>query len=444
MSAAAEEETKFEFDAEFQTCVAALICRDPEFHTRTDGLIKPDYFNDELEAGIAATYIEYFQKYKTVPRTKAAVSEVIKDAIAKRRFRKEVIPDLPAKLKELGGTEVDDREFVIDKIGEFAQHQAYRSAVLDSVELLEKGKFDDIVQLFKKANEVGASEALNAYDYFERTYERKSVRDAVRAGLVAKTGIPTGMPLLDEILFHGGWGRKELSLYMGPPKSGKTMALVDSALAASFAGFNVLYVTLEVAAQIIADRSDANISQFGMAQLNINADEVARRVSAAHAKAGKLVIHEYPTGTFQPKGLARLLSRYKAKGETFDLIVVDYLDLMAPDFRSQSPIENSKAIYAGVRAIAMQENAAILSATQTNRAGLKEAVQRMESVSDDINKIRIADIVISINATEEEKAAKEARLFFVASRNQEDGVSIRIKQDLQRAKFVASVIGRDA
>ena len=441
----AEEETKFTFDEEFQSSITALIVRDSEFHIRTDGLINPEYFNDELEAGIAATYIEYFQKYKTIPRTKAAVTQVIKDAIVARKFRKELVPDIPAKLKAISEHEVDDREFIIDKVGEFAKHQALRSAILESVDLLDKGKFDDIEKKIKQANEVGAGESLGAYNYFELVHERKKLRDAIRSGLVSPTGITTGMPVLDDILFHKGWGRKELSLFMGPPKSGKTMALVDCAMAAVLAGYNVLYVTLEVAAKIIAERSDANLAEFEMQKLALNADEVARRVDAVGSKAGigKLIIHESPTGTLQPRGLARLLSRYKAKGEKFDLVVVDYLDLMAPDFRSTNSIENSKSIYTGVRAIAQQEDCAILSATQTNRAGLKEAVQRMESVSDDINKIRIADIVISINATEDEKAAREARLYFVASRNQEDGVSIRIKQDLQRAKFVASVVGRE-
>lgn len=230
---------------------------------------------------------------------------------------------------------------------------------------------------------------------------------------------------------------------MGPPKSGKTMALIDCAAAASFAGYNVLYITLEVSTQIISDRTDANIAEFKMVDLTLNADEVARRVSAKHGKSGKFIVHEFPTGTLQPKGVARLLSRYKSKGEKFDLVVIDYLDLMAPNFRSQKDTENSKSIYTDVRGIAMAEDVAILSATQTNRESFKEAVARMESVADDINKIRIADIVISINANEDEKAGKEARLFFAASRNQEGNVSIRIKQDLERAKFVTSVIGRE-
>jgi replicative DNA helicase len=68
---------------------------------------------------------------------------------------------------------------------------------------------------------------------------------------------------------------------------------------------------------------------------------------------------------------------------------------------------------------------------------------RMTDVAEDFNKIRIADIVISINSSEAEKAAGEARLFFAAVRNGEDGFSLRIKQDRERLKFITKILGRE-
>jgi replicative DNA helicase len=202
-------------------------------------------------------------------------------------------------------------------------------------------------------------------------------------------------------------------------------------------------VTLEVSAKIIAERLDANIAEIGLNALGMNAEEVAARVEAAKAGCGLLRIHEFPTGSLTAKALTRLLHHYKAKGTVFDLVVVDYADLMAPDHRSSDTIDNSKQIYVGLRAIAQMENVALLSATQTNREGFQQAVQRMEHVSDDINKARIVDLLISINAMEDEKARQEARLYFAASRNQEDGVTIRVKQALERGKFIARVLGKE-
>jgi len=440
-----EAEDKFSFDEEFQTTVVALICRDADFLARTDGLIKPEYFTNELEAGIAAAFLGYYGKYHAVPKNRAVVTEVLKEAVAKKLIRKELVPDIPGKLKELSELTISDREYIINQIATFARHQALKSAILKSVDLLEKGKFDEVERLIKSANEVGAQDALDAYDFFARASVRRKRREDLLAGRITKNGITTGIMELDAMLYQGGWGRKELSLYMGGPKSGKTMALIDHSQAAALAGYNVLCLTLEVSAEIYEDRLDANLSEVTMSELGMRATDVEKRIAdlAASGKIGRLVIHEFPSGTLQPRGISRLLSRYKSEGLTFDLIVVDYADLMAPNFRTDSLQENLRSIYIDLRAIAQTENAAVLTATQINREGIKAAVARMEHVGEDINKIRTADLVISINATEDEKACNERRLYFAASRNQEDGMSLRVKSALDRAKFIAKVIGRE-
>lgn len=438
-----EELEKFQFDEDFQTEIVALVCRDVDFVQKTDGLIKPDYFTKELEAGIVACFLDYYEKYKTLPRGKGAITECIKDGVAAKRFSKGVVHEIPATLAALNATTIADRDFVIDKVAEFARHQALKKAVLQSVDLLDHGRLDQIEDVFKKANEVGVIETDAGYDFFEQVAERRKFREDVAAGRITKNGIPTGNDILDTILYHGGWGRKELSLFMGGPKSGKTMALIDSAQAACFRGFNVLCVTLEVSARIYAERFDANIAEIDLSELHMNAIEVETKVANARKGAGVLRIHEYPTGTLTTKALARLIQHYKAKGTKFDLVVVDYADLMAPDHRTQDTIQNSKQIYEGLRAIAQMENVALLSATQTNREGFQQAVQRMEHVSDDINKARLVDLLISINADESERSRKECRLYLAASRNQEGDITIRVKTALNRAKFIASVIGKE-
>jgi replicative DNA helicase len=438
-----EELEKFQFDEAFQTTIAALLCRDADFHIRTDGLIKPEYFANELEAGIVSCYLDHFQKYRTIPRGKGPVTEMIREGIAKRKFRKGLVHEIPATLTLLAEVVIEDKDFVIDKVAEFARHQSLKKAILESVDLVERGKFDEVETAIKRASEVGVVETEEGYSYFDTIEERRSYREDLVSGKIAKSGITTGIEILDAILYHGGWGRKELSIFMGGPKSGKTMALIDSARAACFAGHNVLYVTLEVSAKIIAERLDANISEIALGALNTNSAEVAARVDTARKGSGIFRIHEFPTGSLAPKALTRLIHHYKAKGTTFDLVVVDYADLMTPNNRTNDTIDNSKQIYIGLRAIAQMENVAMLSATQTNRDGFQQAVQRMEHVSEDINKARIVDLLISINAMEDEKARQEARLYFAASRNQEDGITIRVKQALERAKFIARVVGKE-
>ena len=439
-----DELEKFQFDGDFQTTIVALLCRDADFLIRTDGLIKPEYFANEMEAGIASCFLEHFEKYNTVPRGKGPITEVIKSGIAKRKFHKGLVHEIPATLALLAGMVIKDKDFIIDKVAEFARHQALKKAILDSVDLVERGKFDEVEVIVSKASEVGITETDEGYSFFEMIEERRQYREDLVSGKIKKSGITTGIDILDTILYHGGWGKKELSFFMGGPKSGKTTALIDSARAACFAGHNVCYITLEVSARIIAERLDANISETALGSISINAKEVAAKVGAARSGCGLLRIHEFPTGSLTPKSLSRLLHHYKAKGTTFDLVIVDYADLMSPNHKTANSIENSKEIYIGLRAIAQMENVAMLSATQTNREGFQQAVQKMEHVSDDINKVRIVDLLISINFTEDERARQECRLYFAASRNQEDGICIRVKTALERAKLVARVIGKEA
>ena len=114
---------------------------------------------------------------------------------------------------------------------------------------------------------------------------------------------------------------------------------------------------------------------------------------------------------------------------------------MAPDHRTDNVIENSKEIYVGLRALAFEFDCAILTATQTNREGYKAQTAKAEHVAEDFNKIRTADLVISINSTEEERIQNVARLYFAASRNQESGFTVRVKQNLKKMTFIESILG---
>lgn len=232
--------------------------------------------------------------------------------------------------------------------------------------------------------------------------------------------------------------------------SHNTQALINFGRAATLAKFNVLYVTLEVSADIISDRMDAAISKTNMRDLGDKAIHVADAVDIAKASAGKFIIHEYGSGTFSPNQLRKLVERYQNPGRNadgtmrppikFDMIVVDYADLMRPDHRMNDDIANSKSVYTDLRAIAHDFNVALITATQTNREGHKSTVAKMDHVAEDFNKIRIADLVISINKTEEEAARGEARLYFAASRNQETGFTVVIKQNVAMMRFLEEII----
>lgn len=435
----------FEFDAGFQEKISALCLRDTVFMQRTDGLIEPDYFENAADAMLVNLALRYFRRYKKAPGdTKTLVHLVAKDK-ADKIIKAENIPMIQSRIRELYKSDISDRDLVVDEVATFARHQAVSRAILDSVTHLDKRAFTEIQKALQSALNVGAHMDQAIYSYADEIDNRDEERRALAAGEISPNGISTGYAELDTHFYHKGWGRKELSVLMGGAKAGKTTALINFGISAagSIMRYNVLYVTLEVSAKIIADRADANISDQLMFELGLNRTTVRNAVKAWKEKAGRFDIVEFPTGTMRVSDLRRLIERKKMEGVKYDLVVVDYADLMSPERVMDDTIENSKSVYIALRALSQIEDIAVLTATQTNREGAKKAVATMTDIAEDFNKVRIADVVISINKTEEERSCGEARLYFAAIRNGASGFSVRIKQDIDRMKFITGILGAE-
>lgn len=437
-----EDQKGFDFSEEFQSKIAALSIFDETFYRRVDGLIKPEHFESKAEAALVHIAQHYHQRYQRLPSSVGEWKELFVDAKNEKVLREDDIPEVVEAFKRLKKSPLNGREYAVDKIAEFARNQAVQMAYLETLPLIEKGEFEKAQQRMEKAFKTGAKAVVEDNDYWNGIEQRTQYRRDVEAGVIVPNGITTGIPKLDNLLYHKGWGRKELSVIMGGAKKGKSTGLLHFALAASIAGYNVLYVTLEVSAQIIQDRMDANVAGIDMNELSAKLNEVSSGVKDRHRlrKPGALKVIEYPSGTLTPTELRRALEFYRAQGIIFDQIVVDYADIMAPEIKTGNEQSDSKQIWLGLRAIAFEENAAVLTATQTNRDGFKADVAKAEHAAEDFNKIRIADLVLSINRSEDERKKGEARLFFAASRNQQGEFTLRIGQDLSKMRFMTGIL----
>ncbi len=436
-----EKGKAFDFDADFQRKVAILCCRDETFFRRAEGLAKAEYFEDRSEAAIVHIATTYHDRYKRLPE-RPEWTELIKDAKSEKVIREDDIPDIVKVLREILKAPLPARDYAVDKVAGFAKKQAVALAYLQTIPMVEKGEHEKAEKIMQKAFATGAQAVVADNDYWNDIEARTQYRRDVEAGLIKKDGITTGLPKLDKMLYHHGWGRKELSVIMGGAKKGKSTGLLHWALAASQAGFNTLYVTLEVAAKIIMERMDANVAGIDMSDLNSKNNEVEKGVKnkAGLRKPGALKVTEFASGTMTCADLKKVIEFYRAEGIQFDCIVVDYADIMAAEIRSGNDINESKQVWLGLRAIAHEENAAVLTATQTNRAGFTADVAKAEHAAEDFNKIRIADLVLTINRTDEEKVKGEARLYFAASRNQAGEFTLKISQDLSKMRFMIGIL----
>ncbi|QSV17211.1 ATPase domain-containing protein [Photobacterium ganghwense] len=428
------------FDSGFQLRLAAYYCRDTNFLTMTNDLVSPEQFENKAVASLVMIVNKHFRLYSQAPGKKVLV-DLVKKAIESKRIREEMKPDVLVSLKEILSEPLTDSKYMLDQVSTFARNNALDEALMKAVELKEKGDFEGAVAVVQKAMLVGASDSNNYYDYYEEVDTRTECRDALEKGEDVPTGITTGIRALDAILYHKGWGRREMTLIMGGAKAGKSTALGDFSIAASDAGYNVLYVTLEVHARIISDRADARVSDTSMDDL-VKAREAVRSAILAKRSGGvgKLIIVERPAGTFTPNELNRLIHDFRAKGVKFDMVALDYLDLARSNRVTNDRRADEKDMYTDFRGLADKEDFALLTATQTNRDGMGSETAGITHVADNIEKIRIADLTISINKTDEEKAKGEARLFLAASRNQRGDITVRVKQDLDKMKFVDKVL----
>jgi len=439
---AVSEEEHYDYDASFQAKIAALMLRDQVFVKRTEGLIKPSYLENETDAFLVTVVQDFYTKYRKAPDI-GTLTTVLKSHYSAKKISPAMQADVKARLRLALSTRISDRDFVIDQVADFAKRSAVQDAIMRAVDLQAKGDYATIEKVMRQALDVGANEDdASRYDYVKELESRTAYRKALLEGKVKPNGITTGVPDLDKHLYHNGWGRCELTALMGRAKFGKSMGLGTFGSNAWLAGYNTLIVTCETSAGIYADRLDAKLSETAMDLLKQKPTVVRGLVDAQIARTGaKLMIHDYPTGSLKPSQLRRLVERYREnEGVIFDLIVVDYADIMCPENRSKEPREDSKHIWIDLRALAQRENAAVLTATQTNRDGAKATVAMATDVAEDYNKIRTADLVISGNANEAEIKAGKARLHFAASRNQKE-MTLEIQQDRNSMNFLKKVLG---
>jgi replicative DNA helicase len=362
-------------------------------------------------------------------------------------IRGDVVRLVKEAILAMSKADLSNRDYVLDTISEFAKTQAMESALIASVDLLDKRDFGKIELLMSTAINVGVDDELTDYDPMEMSESRLEHRDKMRAGIILPNGISTGSHEMDVVLLpHKGWGRKELSVYLGGAKSGKTTALIEAGVQACRAGKNVFYATCEVSAEIISNRIDANICGIDVHDLNDRTTDTATRLAAYKLRAGIFKIAEYPSGGLTPAKLRRKLKRYRQQGIIFDVIIVDYADIMAADRQYNDKRHEIDDIYKALRAIASEENAAVLTASQTNRTGQKKAATSVTDetdVAEDFNKARHCDVMITINATEQERKGGELRLYFALVRNAESGFSLKFKTERAKMRFLTTFLGRD-
>ena len=362
--------------------------------------IKPDYFEGIYrilfrEAG------KFVSKYNKLPNAESFKIELDQsDKLSDEQYNlaMDIVPQL------FTGDKVDDK-WLVDTTEKWCQDRAIYLAIMESISIIDgkhekltKGALPDLL-----SNALGVGFDLQVgHDYVENAEDRYEFYHT------EEDRLPFDLEYFNTIT-KGGVPRKTLNIALAGTGVGKSLFMCHVASSALVQGFNVLYITMEMAEERIAERIDANLLNVPIDQLDkMSKDMFTTKVKDISRKTtGKLIIKEYPTGSAHSGHFRALLNELKLKRQFEpDIIFIDYLNICASSrMKGMGGAINSysyiKAIAEELRGLAVEFEVPIFSATQTTRSGYSNSDVGLEDTSESFGLPATADLMFAIISTEE-------------------------------------------
>lgn len=410
--AAARAVDMFEWSEAIQRDMLNLCLTDQEFMIQAQRLIEPGYFTSSYHRSIYKIISENMRNYLTRP-TLAVLEEELSREYAQAEYLQAV-----AELEEVADDEryklaLRSREYIMDKMIKFAKMQAMKSAIHNVVAMVSEDRWDDIEEEFRKALLVSPNIELGT-SFFRDV-------DARYQRLLNETegeAFTLGFQSIDNQL-NGGIRRKEIGMVFAPPGVGKSLWLAHASIANARRGKRVLYVSLEMAEDRIANRMDSMTTHIPIAETLVKHVEVKRKLGLLFSAWGEneVRIKEFPPGAMKMEDLKAYIHQLKVhEGWVPDLLVLDYIDEAKSDARLES-YEAQMRLTRSFRGLMVEMNMAGLTATQSNRKARDVEVITDAEIGDSYGKVRIVDGMWSINQRDDEKAFGLARIYVVKHRN---------------------------
>jgi replicative DNA helicase len=363
--------------------------------------LKREYFNGTYK--LIFNEVSAFATEYNSPPSIEAISISIKD---KRNITNEEVEKCEDYVEELHrlDTKNSNQEWLINKTETFCQEKAIYNAVLNSISILDgKDKSHErgaIPKILSDALAVSFDTSIG-HDYLDNSddryefYHRKEER------------IPFDLEYLNKIT-KGGMPSKSLIIALAGTGVGKSLFMCHVAASSMILGKNVLYITLEMAEEKIAERIDANLLNVTVDDLHkLSKDDYDKKVEKVRKKThGKLIIKEYPTASASTTHFRTLLNELHLKRNFRpDIIFVDYLNICTSSRIKPGASINSytyvKSIAEELRGLAVEYGVPVVSATQTTRAGFNSSDPGLEDTSESFGLPATADLMFALISSEE-------------------------------------------
>jgi len=384
---------------QLQTHILSHLLNNEEYCRRVIPYIKNEYFEGSHKT-VFDLIVSFVSKHNKLPTGK-----VLELELRKINAHEDVLNQASVLIGELKNKSDVDTEYLIQESEKWCKERAVYNAIMESIQIIDgkdtKRSEGVIPEILSDAlgtsfdQEIGHDYVDNSEDRFD-FYNTKEDR------------IPFDLDYFNKIT-KGGLPNKTLNIALAGTGVGKSLFMCHCAASVLEQGKNVLYITMEMAEERIAERIDANlmnlpIERLGSLPKNVFNEKIQK---IAKASIGKLIIKEYPTGAAHTGHFRALLNELKLK-KNFkpDIIYVDYLNICSSSrMRGLGGSINSysyiKAIAEELRGLAVEFNVPIVSATQTTRSGYSNTDVGLEDTSESFGLPATADLMFAIISTEE-------------------------------------------
>lgn len=398
-------------DSKKQKLLIEFLISSADTFALCQNIVDPSYFDPEFRNSVEFIK-QYYEDYSTTP----GIHQI--EAESNQKF-------------ETHDIRPDEIKYCAAEIEKFCKHSAMKKASLAMPTLIKDGKYAEAEEMVKEAVLVSLTKDLGLR-YFE------TVEDRLERMLNDDPTFPTGWDGVDIALF-GGISRKELLLVSANSGGGKSITLANLGFNFIEAGQHVLYISLELSEDIVAQRFDTMLTGVSRRDWKEHTDEISKKVTLSGKNSGILDIIQMPAGTTSNQIRAYLKEFYLHYNMTPDLLIVDYLDKMSPNehVSADNVFEKDKRNSEQLRQIGVDYNMFIATASQLNRSAINATDHNHSQIAGGISKINEADVYWSIIMTEEMRAMGKIIFIFQKTRNSDGvGTQVHLKWDSKYLRIV--------
>jgi len=394
--------------------------------------LKDEYFQNQPDKVVYKLISDYVQKYNNTPTKEVLFLELNnKDGLSEVTFKdsKRAIEDLQV--------ENTDIQWLLDSTEKFCQEKAVYNAIMASIKIL-----DDKASLDKGSIPVLLSDALGVsfdvsvgHDYLNNSDSRYEFYHR------REEHIPFDLDFFNKIT-KGGLVRKTLNIALAGTGVGKSLFMCHCASHNLVSGRNVLYITMEMSEEKIAERIDANLLNVTVDELGVMPKDVYdKKINRVKEKTvGKLIIKEYPTASAGSANFRHLLNELRIKRNfTPDVIYIDYLNICnSSRIRSGANVNSYtyiKAIAEELRGLAVEFNVPVVSATQTTRSGYGNSDVELTDTAESFGLPATADLMFALVSSEEFEKLNQIMIKQLKNRYNDPTINKKFVVGIDRAKM---------